>query len=58
MCGIPFSPMDIIEFDYIVFQAKGQSERFSSLQAIHKHCQIENSLINQAVLINDSFNIT
>lgn len=44
ICNESFLPMDTIEVDHIVPRSKGGSEKFSNLQALHKHCHIQKSL--------------
>ena len=58
ICGIPFTPMDVIEADYIIPRSKGGPDNFSNLQALHKHCHIQKSRIDQNVSINDDFDVS
>lgn len=44
ICNVPFTPMDVIEADHILSRANGGSDKFSNLQALHKHCHIQKSL--------------
>jgi len=53
ICDVPFTPMDVIETDHINPQFKGGSNKFSNLQALHKHCHIQKSHIDSAVSSND-----
>jgi RNA-directed DNA polymerase len=43
ICGVPFTPMDVIEADHIIPRIKGGSDKFSNLQALHKHCHVQKS---------------
>ena len=49
ICQQPFCPMDVIEIDHIVPRAKGGSSRFKNLQALHKHCHVQNSRLDKIV---------
>lgn len=42
-CGNKFIPTDIIEVDHIIPRAKGESDRYNNLQALHQHCHIQKS---------------
>lgn len=48
-CGTPFIPEDIIEVDHITPRTKGGSDRYTNLQALHKHCHIQKSRIDNSV---------
>jgi len=52
-CRIPFTPMDRIEADHIIPRSKGGSDKYSNLQALHKHCHIQKSQIDRYVSINE-----
>jgi RNA-directed DNA polymerase len=39
-CGISFTPEDHIEVDHIIPRSKDGSDRYKTLQALHKHCHI------------------
>lgn len=43
ICKEYFTPVDIIEIDHITPRAKGGSDRFKNLQALHKHCHVQKS---------------
>lgn len=43
ICQEAFNPLDVIEMDHIVPRAKGGSNRFKNLQALHKHCHVQKS---------------
>lgn len=43
ICKQYFTPVDVIEIDYIVPRVKGGSSRFKNLQALHKHCHVQKS---------------
>ena len=58
ICGVPFTPMDVIEADHIIPRSKGGPDKFSNLQALHKHCHIQKSRIDQNVSINDDFDVS
>lgn len=49
ICNEAFTPMDIIEADHIVPRSKGGSDKFSNLQALHKHCHVQKSLRDSIV---------
>ena len=49
ICNEPFTPMDIIESDHMVPKSKAGSDKFSNLQALHKHCHIQKSLRDSTV---------
>ena len=51
-CGVSFTPMDVIEVDHITPRAKGGSDRYQNLQALHKHCHIQKSRYENSVSIN------
>jgi RNA-directed DNA polymerase len=51
-CGVSFTPMDIIEVDHITSRSKGGSDRYENLQALHKHCHIQKSRLENSVSIN------
>jgi group II intron reverse transcriptase/maturase len=57
-CGVPFTPMDVIEADHIIPHAKGGPDKYSNLQALHKHCHIQKSQIDLSVSINEDFDIS
>jgi len=58
ICGVPFTPMDVIEADHIIPRSKVGPDKFSNLQALHKHCHIQKSRIDQNVSINDDFDVS
>jgi len=58
VCGIPFTQTDVIEVDYIIPQSKGGLDKFSNLQALHKHCYIQKSKINKTVDVYDDFDVS
>lgn len=43
ICKEPFTPMDAIEIDHIVPRSKRGSDKYSNLQALHKHCHVQKS---------------
>ena len=49
ICKEYFTPVDIIEADHIVPRSKGGSDKYSNLQALHKHCHIQKSLLESSV---------
>jgi len=53
ICGIPFTPMDFIEADHILPRSKGGSDKYSNLQALHKHCHVQKSLKDSIVSIEN-----
>jgi RNA-directed DNA polymerase len=53
ICGQTFTPMDGIEADHIVPRAKGGLDKYSNLQALHKHCHIQKSSLESSVSIVD-----
>jgi group II intron reverse transcriptase/maturase len=55
ICHEPFTPMDVIEADHIVPRSKGGSDKYSNLQALHKHCHIQKSLRDSTV--SSSFSV-
>lgn len=48
-CNTYFTPMDIIEVDHIIPRSKGGLDRYENLQAIHKHCHIQKSQLDNCV---------
>jgi group II intron reverse transcriptase/maturase len=48
-CNEYFTPTDIIEVDHIIPRSKGGSSRYENLQALHKHCHIQKSRIDNTV---------
>ena len=50
-CGVGFTPMDHIEVDHIIPRSKGGSDRYQNLQALHKHCHIQKSRLDNSVSI-------
>ena len=58
ICGLLFTPMDIIETDHITPRSKGGPDKFSNFQALHKHCHIQKSRIDQTVSINDDYDVS
>jgi len=58
ICEVSFTPMDIIETDHIHPRFRGGSNKFSNLQALHKHCHIQKSRIDSAVSSNDDFDVS
>jgi RNA-directed DNA polymerase len=59
ICDVPFTPMDIIEADHIQPRFRGGSEKFTNLQALHKHCHIQKSRIDSAVSsLDDDFDVS
>jgi len=57
ICGVPFTPMDVIEVDHIIPRFKGGSDKYANLQALHKHCHVQKSFIDSKVAINDDFKV-
>jgi RNA-directed DNA polymerase len=57
-CGVPFTPMDVIEADHIIPRSKGGPDKFSNLQTLHKHCHIQKSRIDQSVSINEDSDVS
>lgn len=55
ICEIPFTPMDIIEANHIIPRSKGGPDKYSNLQALHKHCHIQKSLKDKSVSINNDY---
>ena len=49
ICKEAFNPMDIIEIDHIVPRSKGGPDKYSNLQALHKHCHIQKSRLESSV---------
>ena len=58
ICGVPFTPMDVIETDHIIPRSKGGPDKYSNLQALHKHCHIQKSLKDQTVSMNEDFDVS
>ena len=58
ICGIPFTPMDVIETDHIIPRSKGVPDKYSNLQALHKHCHIQKSLKDKTVSMNEDFDVS
>jgi len=58
ICGVPFTPMDVIETDHIIPRSKGGLDKYSNLQALHKHCHIQKSLKDQTVSMNEDFDVS
>jgi RNA-directed DNA polymerase len=58
ICGVPFCPTDVIEADHIIPRSKGGLNKYSNLQAFHKHCNIQKSRIDLSVSINEDFDVT
>lgn len=58
ICGISFTPMDVIETDHIIPRSKGGPDKFSNLQALHKHCHVQKSRKNLMVSINEDFDVS
>jgi len=58
ICGLSFRPMDVIEIDYIIPRSKGGPDKFSNLQALHKHCHVQKSRKDLIVSINDDFDVS
>jgi RNA-directed DNA polymerase len=58
ICGVPFTPMDVIETDHIVPRSKGGPEKFSNFQALHKHCHIQKSLKDLNVSIENDNDVS
>lgn len=52
ICNEFFTPMDVIEADHIVPRSKGGSNKYSNLQALHKHCHIKKSRLEFSVSID------
>ena len=46
--------MDVIETDHIVPRSKGGPDKYSNLQALHKHCHIQKSLLESPVSMNET----
>lgn len=53
-CGTQFTPMDIIEADHIKPRSKGGADNYLNLQALHKHCHIQKSHLENSVSIHES----
>lgn len=53
ICQENFTPMDLIEADHIIPRSKGGPDKYSNLQALHKHCHIQKSLLENSVSMND-----
>ena len=47
--------MDIIEADHILPRSKGGPDRYSNLQALHKHCHVQKNLRDSSVSIDFAF---
>ena len=58
ICGVPFTPMDVIETDHIMPRSKGVPDKYSNLQALHKHCHIQKSLKDKTVSMNEDFDVS
>lgn len=58
ICGVPFTPMDVIETDHIIPRSKGVPDKYSKLQALHKHCHIQKSLKDKTVSMNEDFDVS
>jgi RNA-directed DNA polymerase len=58
ICDVPFTPIDLIEADHIIPRIKGGLDKFSNLQALHKHCHIQKSLRDLSVSINDDYDVS
>lgn len=58
ICGLSFTPMDVIEIDYIIPRSKRGPDKFSNLQALHKHCHVQKSRKDLIVSINDDFDVS
>jgi len=58
ICEVPFNPMDIIEVDHIIPRSKGGPDKYSNLQALHKHCHIQKSRKDLSVSINEDFEVS
>ena len=58
ICGVPFTPMDVIETDHIIPRSKGVPDKYSNLQALHKHCHIQKSLKDKTVSMNEDFDVS
>lgn len=56
ICQELFLPMDVIKADRIVTKLKRGSDKLENLQAIHKHCHIQKSLLYFTASI-DSFSV-
>lgn len=54
ICKETFTPMDVIETDHIVPRSKGGPDKYSNLQALHKHCHIQKSLLESPVSMNET----
>jgi RNA-directed DNA polymerase len=52
ICNEAFTPMDVIETDHIVHRSKKGPDKYSNLQALHKHCHINKSRLEFYVYIN------
>lgn len=50
-CGQHFTPIDIIEVDHIIPVAKGGSDKYENLQALHKHCHVQKSRLERSVSV-------
>ena len=57
LCGIcrqAFTPMDVIEADHIIPRSKGGPDKYSNLQALHKHCHIQKSHLEFSVSMDET----
>lgn len=54
ICNEMFTPMDVIEADHIVPRSKGGPDKYSNLQALHKHCHIQKSRLESSVSIDET----
>ena len=57
LCGIcrqAFTPMDVIEADHIIPRSKGGPDKYSNLQALHKHCHIQKSHLESSVSMDET----
>jgi RNA-directed DNA polymerase len=54
ICNENFTPMDIIEADHIVPRSKGGSDKYTNLQALHKHCHIKKSRLETSVSMDET----
>ena len=58
ICGVHFTPMDVIESDHIIPRFNGGSDSFSNFQALHKNCHIQKSRADLSVSINEDFDVS
>lgn len=58
ICGVSFTPMDVIEADHIIPRSKEGPDKFSNLQALHKHCHVQKSRKDLMVSINEDFDVS